>query len=113
MIEPVATQDLMAAAIAGAMIVLFGALYALFFALARLQNKTSYMVTAYAAYALLVLAVAVLMRTLNMTGIWQLVAAVMVIGYFVLPRVVWRLCVETHEAEHTVKSELNLSRGGN
>ncbi len=103
MIEPVATQDLMAAAIAGALIVLFGALYALFFALARLQDNKKYLITAYAAYAVLVLAVVVLMRTLNMTGFWQLVAAVMIVGYFVAPRFVWRLCVSTHDSEHAVK----------
>lgn len=103
MIEPVATQDLMAAAIAGALIVLFGALYALFFALARLQHKKSYMFAAYTAYCILLLAVVVLVRTLNMTGIWQSVAAIMVIGYLLAPRLIWRLCVATHAIDHTAK----------
>lgn len=102
MIEPVATQHIMIAAIAGALIVLFGATYALFFALGRLQQNTTYKWLGYAGYAGLVVAVGVLMRTLNMNGFWQLVAAVMVIGYFIAPRVIWHLCVGTHEAdEHT------------
>ena len=99
MIDPVATQHIMAAAIAGAMIILFGALYALFFALARLRARPTLMLVAYGAYALLVVAVAVLAITLNLTGLWQLVAAVMVIGYFVAPRLIWHLCAGTHVAE--------------
>lgn len=111
MIEPVATQDLLAAAIAGALVVLFGAFYALFFALSRLHNKTSYSVAAYLSYAVLAAAVAVLMKTLNMTGIWQAVAAVMVVGYFAAPRMIWRLCVGTHVSEHA-EPVLQTSRGG-
>lgn len=99
MIEPVATQHIMIAAIAGALIVLFGATYALFFALGRLQKNSTFTLLAYAGYAGLVVAVAVLMRTLNMSGFWQLVAAVMVVGYFIAPRAIWHLCVGTHRAE--------------
>lgn len=96
MIDPVATQHIMLAAIAGALIILFGALYALLFALARLRQRPTLMIGAYAAYAVLIGAVAVLATTLNMTGFWQVVAAVMVIGYFVAPRLIWRLCAGTH-----------------
>ena len=99
MIDPVGTQHIMAAAIAGALIILFGALYALFFALARLRARPGLMLSAYAAYALLVVAVVVLTVTLNLTGPWQVVAAVMVVGYFVAPRLIWRLCAGTHAAE--------------
>lgn len=102
MIEPVAIQHIMIAAIAGALIVLFGAMYALFFALGRLQQNPKFSLIAYAGYAGLVVAVGVLMHTLNMNGFWQLVAAVMVIGYFIAPRIIWHLCVGTHKAEeHT------------
>lgn len=96
MIDPVATQHLMAAAIAGAMIILFGAVYAFMFALSRLRGRPLLMFWAYAAYALLVVAVVVLSITLNMNGFWQLVSAVMVLGYFLAPRLIWHLCAGTH-----------------
>jgi len=99
MIDPVATQHIMAAAIAGALIILFGALYALLFALSRLRQRRDLMFLAYGAYAVLIGAVGVLSMTLNMTGFWQLVAAVMVIGYFVAPRRIWHLCAGTHVSE--------------
>jgi len=96
MIDPVATQHIMMAAIAGALIILFGAVYALFYALSRLQRRPRLMVFAYAAYLVLLGAVGVLVSTLNMSGFWQVVAAVMVIGYFVAPRLIWHLCAGTH-----------------
>jgi hypothetical protein len=99
MIDPVATQHIMAAAIAGALIIMFGAIYALFFALSRLRRRPGLMVIAYGAYLVLVAAVAVLVFTLNMSGFWEVVAAVMLIGYFVAPRLIWRLCAGTHVAE--------------
>ena len=39
MFEPVELKDLLVAVIAGAMVVLFGALYALTFAMGKLNNK--------------------------------------------------------------------------
>jgi len=92
MIDPVATQHIMAAAIAGALIILFGAIYALLFALSRLRRRPMLMLWAYAAYAVLLGAVSVLSSTLNMSGFWQLVAAVMV-------RLIWHLCAGTHVSE--------------
>jgi hypothetical protein len=99
MIDPVATQHIMVAAIAGALVILFGAIYALFFALSRLRDRPALMVLAYGAYALLVGAVAVLALTLNLGGVWQAVVAVMVIGYFLAPRLIWHLCAGTHAQE--------------
>lgn len=99
MIDPVATQHIMAAAIAGAMIIMFGAAYALMFALSRLRDRPLLMFWAYAAYALLVAAVVVLSITLNMNGFWQIVAAVMAVGYFLAPRLIWHLCAGTHVSE--------------
>ena len=96
MIDPVATQHILAAAAAGALIIMFGALYALLFAQSRLRDKPRLMSGAYVAYALLVICVVVLVRTLNLTGFWQVVAAVMVVGYFIAPRLIWNLCAGTH-----------------
>lgn len=102
MIDPVATQHILAAAAAGALIIMFGALYALLFAQSRLRSRPRLMSGAYVAYLALVICVAVLVWTLNLTGFWQGVAAVMVVGYFIAPRLIWNLCAGTHgpEAHH-------------
>ncbi|MGB5211629.1 MAG: hypothetical protein WBP60_14005 [Gammaproteobacteria bacterium] len=96
MIEPVAVNDIMAAAIAGALIILFGAAYALLFAVSRLRGQGRLMIVAYLAYGLLAFCVLVLARTLNLEGLWQSVTAVMLVGYLVAPRLIWNLCVGTH-----------------
>ena len=108
MIDPVATHNILAAAVAGALVILFGALYALLFALARLKQRPAFMLWAYLSYTFLVGAVAVLSVTLNMHGFWQLVAAVMVVGYFIAPRLIWRLCAGTHGPE--ISSDLGAIR---
>jgi hypothetical protein len=87
---------ILAAAIAGAFIVLFGALYALLFALSRLWNSGSARLGAYVSYGLLVGCTGVLADRLALAGPWILVAAVMLIGYLLAPWGIWHLCVGTH-----------------
>lgn len=99
MLEPVAVQDLMAAAMTGAGVILFGAFYALFFALARLQERRSFLLLALAAYAGLVFCVVVLARTLNLDGFWQSLIVVMLVGYLAAPYGIWHLCVGTHKTK--------------
>jgi len=95
-VEPVASQDLLIAAMAGAMVVMFGAIYAMLFAWSRIHSKPRLLIGAYVVYALLFAATLVLVRTLNLSGLWQLVAAVMVVGYLLAPQAIWHLCVGTH-----------------
>jgi hypothetical protein len=99
----------MIAAMAGAMVVMFGAIYALLFAWARVHARPRLMIAGYGAYALLFLATVVLVRTLNLGGAWQLVAAIMVIGYLLAPQAIWHLCVGTH-AGHPDASANNEER---
>ncbi len=102
MIEPVAVNDIMAAAIAGALIILFGATYALLFAFSRLRGQGLLMIGAYTAYGLLAVSVFVLARTLNLEGFWQSISAVMLLGYFVAPRLIWNLCAGTHPDQDSI-----------
>jgi hypothetical protein len=68
----------------------------LFFALGKLQRSTAFALSAVAAYALLVVSVAALVRALQLNGFWMSVAAAMLIGYFLAPRAIWHLCTGTH-----------------
>jgi len=96
MYEPVELQNIMLAVIAGAMVILFGALYALAFAMARLRKQRWLARTAYGMYAGLALCVFVLAKTLNLTGFWWIVTITMLIGYLLAPRAIWKLSVGTH-----------------
>jgi len=115
MIDPVSLDDLMLAAIAGAMVIVCGAMYAGLFALAKKLDRPAFMAGAYAGYAGLLASVVVLARTLNLDGAWQSVSAVMVVGYFVAPRLIWRLCTGTHESEadgHSRPAASAFTEGG-
>ena len=97
--EPIGLQDLFFGTMAGAAIVLTGALYALFFALGKLHRSRAMGLASLLSYVVLVLAVLVLIDALALSGFWILVTAVMLIGYFLLPRAIWHLCVGTHATE--------------
>lgn len=92
-------NDLLMATLAGALIVLWGAVYALLFALGRLQDNRLLGWLGYVAYALLVGGAIMMSVALSLTGFWIVVIGVALIGYLLLPQVIWHLCVGTHAAE--------------
>ena len=98
MIEPVASEHILLAGVTGAMVVLFGAAYALFFALGRLQNRAPFRWLAWASYAGLAVSTAGLARALNLGGYWSVLVVVMLTGYLLAPHAIWWLCVGTHGA---------------
>lgn len=94
--QAIGLQSLFLGTMAGAAIVLLGAFYALFFALGRMHESPAYGVASLASFVLLAGAVYVLVHSLALDGIWIAVVVVMLAGYYVLPRAIWRLCVGTH-----------------
>ena len=99
MIEPVELQDFFIAFFSGAMVIVCGALYALIFAWSRVYHRPRLMLLAYVAYALLFISVAALADAMHLTGLWQIVAGTMLIGYLLAPHGIWHLCVATHRIE--------------
>ncbi len=99
--EAMSLQDMFVGTLAGAAIVVMGAFYALFYALAKMHGHRGAHATALASYAGLVVATYFLVDALKLYGIWMWVASVMVAGYFLMPRAIWRLCVGTHEESAT------------
>jgi len=96
MTEAVQAQHIMLATMSGALVVLFGALYALMFAMGRLQERRPFMWGAYLSYGLLFAATLVLAETLNLSGGWFTIVIAMLIGYLLAPHGIWLLCVGTH-----------------
>lgn len=95
-IEPVVLSDLFTAVIAGALVVLCGALYAATLALARLQGRRGLALIAYAFFAGLAYCVLVLARALHLNGFWELLVGLLLAGYLVAPHLIWKLSVATH-----------------
>ncbi len=96
MAETMGIENMILGTMAGAVVVLAGALYALFFALGRLQMSSAFSMASLISYGLLVAAVYVLVINLKLSGFWIAVAATMLVGYFLAPRAIWHLCVGTH-----------------
>ena len=91
----------MVAAMAGAMVVMFGAAYAFAFAVAKLNRKRTLMGIAYGIYAGLTVSVFVLAYALNLNGSWWAVTITMLVGYLLAPQAIWKLSVGTHEGSDT------------
>ncbi len=94
--DAIELQNLFIGTMAGAAIVLLGAFYALFYALGKQQNHRGAAAAALLSYAALVGATYLFAQALALSGFWIFVTVVMLIGYFVAPRIVWRLCVGVH-----------------
>jgi hypothetical protein len=98
MIEPVALKDFFLAFFSAAMVLVFGALYALLFAQARIRQRPRLMPLAYLAYLGLAASVHALATAANLfaTGFWTAIVVLMLVGYLLAPHGIWRLCVGTH-----------------
>jgi hypothetical protein len=97
-IQPVQVADFMIAVVAGALVVLMGALYAVLFAFGRLWAKPLLLTLAYGSFALLTGSVLTLARALNLDGSWQIITVVLLTGYLLAPHAIWRLSVGTHQS---------------
>ena len=95
MIDPVELQRIAVAALSAGGIVLFGAAYAICLALGRLKGLA--IPLSYVAYLALAAVTLLFAWSMNLTGAWAILTGVLLVGYFVAPRAIWRLSVATHE----------------
>lgn len=104
--QAIEVNSILLATMAGAMVVLAGALYAAAFAIGKFSKNPSLVNLSYLFYAVLVVATLVLARTLGFSGVWNWVAVVMLVGYLVAPQAIWKLCVGTHSDEESHDDQL-------
>ena len=90
---------LAAAGFSAAAVVLCAAGYAILLALGRARQKPILGRAALGAYAGVVLAAVGLAWALRLDGLWLVLVAILLIGYFAAPRAIWRLSVATHPEE--------------
>lgn len=84
------------AALVGGAMVLFGAGYAIFHALAGLSRSRLFARISLVSYAALAACALALVPLLDLEGWWLGLIAVLLIGYFVAPRFIWRLSLAVH-----------------
>jgi len=96
MLQPVEMQDFFIVFFSSAMVIMAGALYALLFAWSRLQTKPLLMIFAYISYAALFVSVLVLASAAHLQGFWWWLVIIMLLGYFLAPHGIWKLCTGTH-----------------
>lgn len=101
MINPVDMQDFFSAFFSGALVIVFGAIYALFLAWGRLKGSRGFVISAYIAYVMLAACVFVLSETMHFEGFWNTLTVIMLLGYLVAPHGIWLLSQATHSHEET------------
>ena len=92
--------QLAVAGFSAAAVVLCAAGYALLLALGRARGLAVLRRAALFAYAGVVLAAVGLSWALRLQGLWLVLIAIVLVGYFFAPRAIWRLSVATHEEGH-------------
>jgi len=97
MIEPVALADFFLSFFTAAMIILVAVLYVALFTWSRMSGKKSLRLWALLVYLLLLACVLVFVKVMNLSGYWQFIAVLMALGYWWMPRLIWRLCTATHD----------------
>tara|TARA_Y100000389_G_scaffold66620_1_gene62777 strand:- start:236 stop:547 length:312 start_codon:yes stop_codon:yes gene_type:complete len=91
--------DLLGSAISGALVVLFGAGYALLFAFSQLKKSKGMLVSSFASYLCLVIAINYLLNALQMSG-WGIgLIWFVILGYFLGPIFIWYLTLQTHNED--------------
>ena len=101
MVETLSAQQLLAAGASGALLVMFGACYAFFFAINRLRPSPWWPLATYFSFALMVVCAVVLAIALKLDGFWQTVIGFVMVCYFFSTHFIWRLSVATHAEEHS------------
>ena len=99
MVDPVEIHRIAGAALLGGAIILLGAGYAILHALSRLSKSSVLAGVSLLCYAGLAACVAGLAVLLHLWGFWLVLVVLMLAGYFVAPRFIWRLSEQVHEGD--------------
>ena len=103
--DPVEIQRIALAAFTAGMVVLFGACYAILLALSKLRRDNTLQQLSSLSYLALAASVLALGWLLRFDGIWLVLIAVLLVGYYIAPRFIWRLSVATHDSEEDQEGE--------
>ncbi len=95
-VDPGEIRNLLFAFFFAAMVIAWGVLYAVLITLARRTGRADLRVGAAFSYVMLGATIAALAWAANLTGPWLALVGLMLVGYFLMPRMILRLCEATH-----------------
>lgn len=95
-VDPGEIRNLLFAFFFAAMVIGWGALYAILITLARRLGRKGLGYAAIATYVALAVCVGALAWAANLTGPWRILVGLMLLGYYFMPRMILRLCEDTH-----------------
>ncbi len=111
-VQALEVNRILLATMAGALVVLAGALYAAVYAISKMASNRNLTRLSYLFYAVLVVGVLILARSLDFSGVWNALAVLLLVGYYLAPQAIWRLCVGTHaDEDHSSEHHLSESNG--
>lgn len=96
MVEPEVIHRVAGAALLGGVMVLFGAGYAIFHALAGLTRSRRMVAVSILCYALLCCCTVGFALLLQLAGWWLALMGLLLFGYFIAPRFIWKLSLAVH-----------------
>ena len=96
MVEPEVIHRVAGAALLGGVMVLFGAGYAIFHALAGLTGSRRMAGASILSYGLLCCCAVGFAALLQLADWWLALMGLLLIGYFVAPRFIWKLSLALH-----------------
>lgn len=95
-VDPGEIRNLLFAFFFAAMVIGWGVLYAVLITLARRIGRADLRVAAAFSYVMLGASIGALAWAANLGGPWLALVALMLLGYFFMPRMILRLCEATH-----------------
>lgn len=103
MVDPGKIHTFAGAALVGGAMVLFGACYAIFHALAGLSRSRRFAYISLVSYGALAACAVALAYLLDLEGWWLGLIAILLVGYFIAPRLIWRLSLAVHGEEDATR----------
>ena len=86
-------NEMILSSISAALIVIFAASYAIFYAFSQLRKKQALLYLSYACFSCLIIATITLVNFLDLTGRWEILMMIMLFGYWITPKIIWHLSV--------------------
>lgn len=96
-IQPVALSDFFLSFFSAALIILLAAVYAGLYAWHKISGARVFLMGARLGYVALLICVGLFSYVNRFSDYWLVLSLLMALGYGWMPRLIWRLCLATHQ----------------
>ena len=89
-------NEMILSSISAGFIVIFAAGYAVFYTLSQIKENQRFLYLGYMCFGCLIISTIFLINLLNLSGRWEVIMLVMLLGYWAIPKMIWYLSVEVN-----------------